>query len=119
MSKSKRVLLVPIEIDGCEAVAIRIEQHVTALRMDEKSRIDTTEMVIVRAMRASWHTARTRYEWTRIANAIDHDHVKRMGEKREKQAYRRLVTAGLIRSRKHSRDYLYELNLDWSPELAK
>lgn len=112
-SESKRVLLVPIEIDGLEATAIRIDEHVTELCSNADSRMGVTEMVIVRAMRASWHTARTRYDWTRIANAIDHDHVKRMGEKREKQAYRRLVTAGLIRSRKRSRDYLYELNLEW------
>jgi hypothetical protein len=115
MTKSKRVLMVPVEIDGLEATAIRIDEHVTALCSNADSRMGVTEMVIVRAMRASWHTARNRYEWTRIANAIDHDAVKRVGEKREKKAYRRLVTAGLIRARKHSRDYLYELNLDWEP----
>ncbi len=115
MSKSKRVLMVPVEIDGLEATAIRIDERVTELCNDEKSSIDTTEMVIARAMRASWHTARTRYQWTRIANAIDHDYVKGMGEAREKTAYRRLVSLGVVRARQKGREYIYELNLDWVP----
>jgi len=114
MSKSKRKLMVPVEIDGLEAVAIRIDEYVTDLCNDDKSPVDTTEMIIARAMRASWHTARTRYQWTRIANAIDHDWVKQMGEAREKTAYRRLVRLGVVRARQQGREYLYELKLDWS-----
>lgn len=108
-----------IEEGDLEATAIRIVRYVGELDMDEESLISTAEYMLIRAMRNSWHTARTRYEWTRIVNAVDSDYLKQLGEKREKTAYRRLVTLGVVRSYKHSRDYLYELNLDWSPEFVK
>ena len=112
---AKKAVMQPIMDErSLEATAARIRRYVSELDLSEYSPFSTTELVIVRAMRADWAAARPRDEWNRIGDALCHDFLTNIGERRVMTAYRRLTREGLVRSYQSGGKRYYELNLDWS-----
>lgn len=84
---------------------------VSGLSINIRSNFDTLELVLCKALRADFWSARTRNEWERIANALDHDYLARCTPREVMAAWKRLVRSGFVRSYQKSGERLYELNL--------
>lgn len=98
----------PLDVD------IRVDAITTAVSrasVNPRSRIDTVEHVLIKAIAADhWH-ARPRKEWERIANALDHDYLAHHDPRRLDRAWRRLVSLGYVNSYVKRGERLYEMNL--------
>lgn len=90
----------------------------SSLSVNNSSKFDTLEMVLLKAIAADHWSARPRNEWERIANALDHDYLAHMTPNRIATAWKRLVRYGFCNSYTKRGKYLYELNLVEDVETA-
>lgn len=104
--------------DNTRRIASATVAAISSMSVNFRSRFDTLELVLAKALRADhWH-ARPRNEWERIANALDHDYLANCTPREIDAAWRRMVRCGFVRSYQKRGQRLYELNLVTDVEQA-